>query len=287
MNSNTVHMKSAPRLRGLRLTSLWVFALALLAGAVARPSSATNVKILSPLDKLCVDISNYSASTGSAIEMQPCLEKAGQIWEYDSGAESIRSIRNDQCLKTIGTNGSQVTLTSCNGSDSTQNWVLDGNRRFYSATDSSKCLEIEGASTAAGAKVVLNSCGTGTGQKWYPEDIYNGQRRYDPNTGAVYLVDRGLLRHIPEVSTYDNLFVDWSGFVNISGTADFVLGTDVSTDAYLAKEYGKPEVYLVESNLKRHITSAPLFEAYNFDWIEIEPLASDELSSVPAGEPIQ
>lgn len=287
MNTNTVNPQPTFEPQTSRTVFRWIVALALLAGAVESPSFATNVKILSPLDKLCVDISNYSASTGSAVEMQPCLEKAGQIWEYDSGAESIRSIRNNQCLKTIGTNGSQVTLTTCNGYDSTQHWVLDGNRRFYSVTDSSKCLEVEGASTLVGAKVVLNGCSSGTSQKWYPEDIYNGQRRYDPNTGAVYFVDRGLLRHFTSGSTYDNLFIDWNGFINISAAADFVIGTDVANDAYLAREYGKAEVYLVESNVKRHVTSSTLFDLYYFDWNDVQVLASDGLSAVPAGDPIQ
>ena len=261
--------------------------LMLLALATASPSFA--VKILSPLSNMCLTF-----VTSETVEMQPCLDTAHQNWEFNVEKGYILSLQRYKCLQTTGVIGSQVTADWCREPMiSNQKWSYDAAaRQFKSVSDNSKCLAIE--SSSVGAKLIVSSCSTtAEGQKWYPENIANGDRWI--SDGSVYLVDRGLLRHVhgeafpagtdsPGVGLFDS----WFRVRAVNATdfpGGFLTGTEVLPTAKLISSGAT--VYFIDGDKKRHVSASEVMEKYHFDWNKLEKNPTDAEKGLPLGDPIQ
>ncbi len=114
---------------------------------------------------------------------------------------------------------------------------------------------------------------------------FNGISVKAPNAPAIYLVDQGCRRHIPNPATFELLFRDWSYYTGID-----IYGIDqctpISTGAHLAKCPPLPAVYLIDNAKKRHVASPAVMDKYNFDWNKIEIVSCNVLDAIPTGPTI-
>ena len=86
----------------------------------------------------------------------------------------------------------------------------------------------------------------------------NGFRVKSPAAPHIYLIDRGMRRHIPNPPTYENLFRSWNGIIVDINISDITLGQPITSGAVLAKASNHPAIYLIDSAQKRWIVSPPV-----------------------------
>jgi hypothetical protein len=112
----------------------------------------------------------------------------------------------------------------------------------------------------------------------------NGLRVKSPGwrQDAIYLIEGGVRRHIPDPPTYNNLFPNWDGVVLDIDIDDIDLGSPINTGAILGKSFA-PAVYLIDGNVKRWITSPDVMDRYYFDWGKIHLIDQVVLDGVPNG----
>lgn len=85
----------------------------------------------------------------------------------------------------------------------------------------------------------------------------------------IYMVDpEGFLRKIPNPETYNNLFVNWSGIIQMD-LIDIAIGTPITDGAILAKRNIDGSVYIVSNGMERPILSPEVMNKYNFNWAAI------------------
>ena len=114
----------------------------------------------------------------------------------------------------------------------------------------------------------------------------NGLRVKIPGQPAVYLIDNGVRRHIPNPDTYNRLFRDWNNIQEAYYYALVDVGAPISTQAGLMRAYDQAAVYLVEPGSKRWITSPYVMDKYNFSWGNISLVPSYIINSLPTGSSI-
>ncbi|CRK60110.1 Alpha-N-acetylglucosaminidase [Alloactinosynnema sp. L-07] len=112
----------------------------------------------------CVDVTDGSATPGTATQLYVCNQTAAQTWEIP-GDKSIRAL--GLCLDARGggtVNGTVVQVYGCNGSLA-QQWTAhpDGTLRNGK---SGLCLDAEASGTANGTRLLLWSCSAGVNQRW-------------------------------------------------------------------------------------------------------------------------
>ncbi len=112
----------------------------------------------------------------------------------------------------------------------------------------------------------------------------NGKPESVPPGAAIYLVDRGQARHVPDPATFNNLFVNWT--VMDVELSEIDVGADLTDGTILAQASGDPAVYLIDSGVKRHIASPATMTQYNFNWKTINHVAPILIASIPAGDQI-
>mmetsp|Transcript_59688 Transcript_59688/g.53750 ORF Transcript_59688/g.53750 Transcript_59688/m.53750 type:complete len:146 (+) Transcript_59688:76-513(+) len=118
-----------------------------------------------------------------------------------------------------------------------------------------------------------------------------GQKLHNTDNGAIYLCIDRKLRHIPNPTTYNNLFNAWT-YTNIV-TATFNLYAQDSplvNGAVLFKGSG-PAVYLTDNSgsgatKKRWITNPTAFNKYDFDWAKINTYPDSIVNAIPTGNNI-
>ncbi|QDT24603.1 hypothetical protein [Gimesia chilikensis] len=113
----------------------------------------------------------------------------------------------------------------------------------------------------------------------------NGLRVQLPGNPAIYLIDEGCKRHIPNPSTFDNLFRDWS-FTQDLDIDEIQTGSPISDGAILAQGKGRAEVYLIDGGMKRHVPSPQLMDRYNFRW-PTDRIDVALIDAIPTGRPIE
>ena len=123
----------------------------------------------------------------------------------------------------------------------------------------------------------------------------NGYRIQVPGQPAIWLIDEGKKRHIPNPATFNALFRNWEGIVQDINAVDIEDGPAIMNGAILAQAEGDAAVYLVDvhhsvgnvpSDLvkKRHITSPTRMDQYNFRWPSgrVAPILLQRISDGPA-----
>lgn len=111
----------------------------------------------------------------------------------------------------------------------------------------------------------------------------NGVRIKSPSDSRIYLVDNGVLRHIPNPETYNNLFRNWDNIVIDPHIDQISMGHPISNGAILAKSATYDNVFLIDEGTKRWITSPSTMDKYNFDWGKVFILPNILLQSIPNG----
>jgi hypothetical protein len=129
---------------------------------------------------------------------------------------------------------------------------------------------------------------TGPEVKWVPK--YNGNRIKVPSDPPLYLIDRGMKRHITEPATYQRLF--GGSFVqSIDSVAAIPTGPDIGPSVRLIKGNARPEVYLLDLlgdkfPVKRHILDPLTMDYYGFTFGTIEGRPQAEVDGIRDGVPI-
>ena len=90
-----------------------------------------------------------------------------------------------------------------------------------------------------------------------PNRRFNGKRAKAQGDAAIYLVDRGYLRHVPNPETYGNLFLNWEGLDTDEELFSLPFGKPISDGAVLARTENHDTVYLVEHMELRGLSPAP------------------------------
>lgn len=114
----------------------------------------------------------------------------------------------------------------------------------------------------------------------------NGLRVKSPAAPHVYLIDRGVRRHIPDPPTYENLFRSWNGIIVDINITDITLGLPITPGAVLAKASNHPAIYLIDHAQKRWIVSPPVFDKYYFAWNRVVVVPPVLINSIPTGSNI-
>ena len=116
----------------------------------------------------------------------------------------------------------------------------------------------------------------------------NGLRVQAPGSPAIYLVEGGERRWIPNPETVTNLFADY-GLVTVDiGSLSIPLGANISDRAILShcNTAGHPDsgaVFLIDSGTKRHIVSPEIMTKYNFNWNAVVNVPCILLQYIPNG----
>lgn len=125
-------------------------------GGLGTPTTA----LRSPYDNTCLDVPGSTQTVGTQVQTVACTNAGNQQWTRQAN-NSITVYNGTRCLGATGTsNGSSVTIQTCNGSTA-QKWFFfsDGTVRGQA---SKLCLDAD----LGTAIVHLWSCGGGTNQKW-------------------------------------------------------------------------------------------------------------------------
>lgn len=110
-----------------------------------------------------------------------------------------------------------------------------------------------------------------------PRPDLNGTRIQFQSRLAIYLVDQGFLRHVPDQHTYDQLFRNWDNLEKGMNPDEIPLGKPIWPGAYLAEDLDTGKVYFVEKSIKRHVVDPSVLEYYNFK-------SGDKISRVPGAK---
>jgi hypothetical protein len=116
-----------------------------------------------------------------------------------------------------------------------------------------------------------------------PRPDLNGLRVKFPNQPAIYLIDRGYRRWIPDPATYNNLFRDWNGIVVDIDIDEIPLAPQITSGAVLVRADGTAPVYLVDQGMKRWIVSPAMMDKYYFAWNRIYVLPRGVVDPIPVG----
>jgi len=121
---------------------------------------------------------------------------------------------------------------------------------------------------------------------------YNGKRLKSPGSPDVYLIDQGMRRKIPNPTTMNNLFADWSSIVETTDTDTIIVGPELEDGAVLFSDEnqkfddGWRYTYLIDGLKKRRIVSKAAFTKYNFNDKAIQSYPSLLVESIPDGDVI-
>lgn len=114
----------------------------------------------------------------------------------------------------------------------------------------------------------------------------NGYRVRVPGQAAIYLIDRGKRRHIPNPETYNNLFRNWDGIVGDINVPEITEDAPLASGSALIQGQGRAEVYLLDQGKKRHILSPAVMDRYYFDWQKIHHVPGNVIDSIPSADAI-
>lgn len=126
--------------------------------------------------------------------------------------------------------------------------------------------------------------------QWIPK--HNGNRVKTPNDPAIYLIDRGLKRHILDPNTYTSLFGSNDQVQFVQNLDDIPNGPELSnktTGLVRANDQpGGAHVYLLDHGYKRLISGNHAMEAigYGFGGGHVTNMSWFTLFEYPNGRPI-
>jgi hypothetical protein len=107
---------------------------------------------------------------------------------------------------------------------------------------------------------------------------------------AIFLMQRGLRRRVPNALTFEALGLHWG---NVDTIADSTLAEmpsgqpvlDARADGNLLKSSG-PALYVMEAGHKRHVVSAAVMAACGYGWDAVRLVSEGPLAALPTGSPL-
>lgn len=168
-------------LKFIRLTALGP-AVAACALTIFGPAISAHAAVTGPFwyaaahSSKCMDVTGESTANDVGIQQWSCVSdgsgmKGNQMWFHDKPGDGTLTLRNEKsgrCVDAFRGPGVQVVQWTCDGTND-QKWVatsINGKWRFQSVRHPGYCLDVQGASTANGARVVLFGCHTLNNQLW-------------------------------------------------------------------------------------------------------------------------
>ena len=97
----------------------------------------------------------------------------------------------------------------------------------------------------------------------------------------VYVVGKGLVRHVPNPEVFNSYNFSWGDIITISPTELKEYG-----QANLIRGIGEAKVHLIENGKKRWIKTAEIFQKYGYEWSKIVEVNETELGTYPMGRDI-
>jgi hypothetical protein len=116
-----------------------------------------------------------------------------------------------------------------------------------------------------------------------PRPDLNGYLLQVPGGTAIYWVDGGLLRWIPDLQTLQNLFGTSPTVTPDIDLVQIAGGTQVTSGAILAGSDSAPAIYLIDNGTKRWIASGDAMRRYNFDQAQAIGVLAILLDFIPSG----
>jgi hypothetical protein len=102
----------------------------------------------------------------------------------------------------------------------------------------------------------------------------------------VYLVMFGTRRHVPDETTYFNLFANWDGIIIDPDLGSIPEGPPLTSGALLMRATGTAPVYLLTNGLKHWVTSQEAMTRYAFDYDKVQEWLPIAVDSIPSGPDI-
>lgn len=111
-------------------------------------------------------------TSGTRLVLAACNTTTAPLWQAGSAPNTNRIQATASATACIGATGSSVgsavSIATCSTSDS-QKWAVDSIGRLLPRNAMALCLDTEGGSLAAGARLVLSTCsGSAPSQLFYP-----------------------------------------------------------------------------------------------------------------------
>jgi hypothetical protein len=113
----------------------------------------------------------------------------------------------------------------------------------------------------------------------------DGLRVQLPGDPAIYLMDRGQKRHIPD-PTYNNLFRDWNGVVQDANLDEIDTGPPLTEGAFLVQAFGEAAIYVVDGAQKRRIASPGTMDRYYLAWDRVQHVTPSIIAAILTGPQI-
>jgi hypothetical protein len=117
-----------------------------------------------------------------------------------------------------------------------------------------------------------------------PRPDLAGRRLVRPGHAEIYLVDpHGYRRRVPNHTTYNRLFRNWSGISDEACLAEVALRPQFTTGTVLVRGDASERIYLLDEGLRRLITHATVMEKYSFNWARLFVVKQALLDRIPVG----
>jgi hypothetical protein len=111
-----------------------------------------------------------------------------------------------------------------------------------------------------------------------------GRRLVSPGHPEVYLIDPdGYRRRIPNHTTYNRLFRNWSGIDDEARLKEIAMGPELTTGTILVRGDTADAIYLLDQGRKRLVADAAVMDKYWFNWNRIFAVRQAVIDRIPPG----
>ncbi|MFG2358320.1 ricin-type beta-trefoil lectin domain protein [Streptomyces sp. NPDC048521] len=116
--------------------------------------------VISGYGSKCAEVAGSLSANGTAIQLNTCGTGSGQSWTVAADS-TLRTL--GKCM-TVAGGATAVQLSTCTGASS-QKWTPDAKGQLV-GTQSGKCLDATGPSSANGTKLQIWTCAASANQLW-------------------------------------------------------------------------------------------------------------------------
>lgn len=117
-----------------------------------------------------------------------------------------------------------------------------------------------------------------------PQPAHNGKLVQAPGNPAIYFVDCGFLRHVPNPEVMRETFRA-NVAIHAMDLSAFPVGAPLSDDAthFLVRNATSGAISFLESGWLRHVPSMPVFDAYGFNVDRVDTVDPSKLAGYKTG----
>ena len=110
-----------------------------------------------------------------------------------------------------------------------------------------------------------------------------GRRAMCPGDADIYLIDpEGYRRKIANHTTYNRLFRDWSGIIDLN-LRGITQRAALASGTLLVRADCSDTVYLVDAGRRRRISNSAVMDKYWFNWLEVCVMREPLVERIPMG----